>query len=175
MITGWQPLGTALQCVRSREEISISAAGHVIGPSHTPNRRTSLGNRHALSRARRMEFVEGRLEFLPMPTNLHQLIVGYLYRLFFAHISRAKLGLVLLPEYRVKTLDGRFREPDLVVVLAEHEDQAGEQSRKRLISSSKSSTPTIRRATCKRSVPNTRGQAFPNAGSSTRATKRSPC
>ncbi len=82
---------------------------------------------HLLITHRGVEFVDGCLEFLPTPTKLHQLIVGYLYRVFFAHVAGANLGSVLLSGYRVKVVSRRYREPDLVVVLKKNDAKAGEQ------------------------------------------------
>jgi len=81
----------------------------------------------AFNSKRGIEFADGCVELLPMPTKLHQLIVGYLYRVIFAHVSGQDIGSVLLPGYRVQVAQGRYREPDLVVVLAENESRAGEQ------------------------------------------------
>ncbi len=80
-----------------------------------------------LDSTRGIEFVEGRLEFKPMPTKLHQLIVGYLYRLLYAHVCGSKLGQVYLAGYRVRTTAKHYREPDLLVVLQEHEQAAARQ------------------------------------------------
>lgn len=81
----------------------------------------------SLDSTRGVEFVEGRLEFKTMPTKLHQLIVGYLYRMLHAHVCGLKLGQVYLAGYRVKTTAKHYREPDLLVVLNEHDPAATRQ------------------------------------------------
>ena len=73
---------------------------------------------------RLIEFVDGDLEFLPMPTEAHQLILLYLFDAFraFAH---PKLGMVLFAGLRVRLGSGRFREPDIVFIRTENYDQRG--------------------------------------------------
>ncbi|MCA9268544.1 MAG: Uma2 family endonuclease [Planctomycetales bacterium] len=81
----------------------------------------------ALGANRRIEFADGQLEFPPMPTKTHQLIVGFLYRAIFGFVAGAGLGDVFLAGYRVKVLPGRFREPDVVVVLTRNTPAAHER------------------------------------------------
>ena len=63
-----------------------------------------------------IEFTDGRLEFLPMPTRRHQAILGFLYRLLFAWLE-ARGGTVFFMGLRVQIRPGKIREPDLVVLL----------------------------------------------------------
>ncbi len=62
-----------------------------------------------------VEFCEGRIEVLPMPTDFHQGIVGWLYEHLVAYF-RPRGGKVRLAPLRVRLFSGRFREPDLVVL-----------------------------------------------------------
>lgn len=82
----------------------------------------------ALDTNRCIEFVDGRLEFPPMPTELHQLIVRFLFLQLhdFAEIKH-KLGLVLFSGLRVKLWEGRIREPDLVFLFAENHHRRGDK------------------------------------------------
>lgn len=73
-----------------------------------------------------VEFVDGCLEFPPMPTQTHQWVAGYLYRLLFSAIADRGLGKVWPAAYRVQVSD-RFREPDVVCVLNRNASKAGEQ------------------------------------------------
>ena len=73
----------------------------------------------ALNANRLVEFSHGRLEVLVMPTELHQRIVLYLYRVLHEVVSAAGLGLVLVA-LRVRLWPGKYREPDIVLMLAEH-------------------------------------------------------
>ena len=43
---------------------------------------------------RRIELVDGRLEFLPMPTELHQALVAFLYQALLQFVTKADLGVV---------------------------------------------------------------------------------
>lgn len=82
----------------------------------------------ALDSNRRIEFVDGQLEFPPMPTELHQLIVRYLFLSLynFAEVEH-KLGTVLFSGLRVKLWEGRIREPDIVFMFAENKGRRGEK------------------------------------------------
>jgi Uma2 family endonuclease len=79
----------------------------------------------ALNGNHRVEFCDGRIEVLPMPTELHQLILAFLYRAFYSLIEDRGLGTVLFSPLRVKLWEGRIREPDLVVLLKENEHLRG--------------------------------------------------
>jgi Uma2 family endonuclease len=73
-----------------------------------------------------VEFSGGLIEVLPMPTTSHQRIVGYLYRTILASLLPGKLGSVLFAPLKVRLWPGKFREPDLVFLLAGHADRIGE-------------------------------------------------
>jgi Uma2 family endonuclease len=79
----------------------------------------SLGGNHLI------EFSDGVLEVLPMPTELHQLIVLFLYRRLFDFVTPKRLGIVVTAPLRVQIADGKFREPDVVLMLARHADRRG--------------------------------------------------
>jgi Uma2 family endonuclease len=64
-----------------------------------------------------IEFADGCLEFLPMPTKAHQWTAGFLYRLLFAAVADRGLGEVYHAPYRVRVPE-RFREPDVVCILS---------------------------------------------------------
>src|SRR5438067_2133425 len=61
---------------------------------------------------RRIELVDGRLEFLPMPTELHQALVGFLYQALLSFVTKANLGIVPYAPLRVRMPRGHYREPD---------------------------------------------------------------
>ena len=67
-----------------------------------------------------VEFSHGFIEFLPMPTTSHQRIVLFLVNLLSAFADPSKLGEVLLAGVRVRLWEEKFREPDVVFMLAEH-------------------------------------------------------
>jgi len=81
----------------------------------------------ALNSNRLVEFSDGVLEVLPMPTEQHQLIVLFLYRVLFAFVTARQLGTVLTAPLRVRLWEGKFREPDVVFLLAQHADRRGNQ------------------------------------------------
>src|SRR5688572_32250668 len=57
-----------------------------------------------------VEFSDGRVEVLPMPTTSHQLIVAYLYNLLLRFVSRRSLGTVLFAPLRVRLRKAKYRE-----------------------------------------------------------------
>lgn len=69
---------------------------------------------------RRVEFVDGRLEFLPMPTELHQQLAGFLYHALLRFVTRNPLGRVPFPPIRVRVSPGKVREPDVLFLAAEN-------------------------------------------------------
>jgi Uma2 family endonuclease len=74
-----------------------------------------------------VELSNGRLEVLPMPTSLHQLIVAFLYESLSAFSRSHDLGVVLFAPLRVRLWAGKFREPDIVFMRREHADRAGDR------------------------------------------------
>jgi len=63
-----------------------------------------------------IEFTDGYLEGLPMPTRRHQVILAFLYELFVAFI-RPRGGKVLFAPLRLQVRPGKYREPDLLLLL----------------------------------------------------------
>lgn len=60
-----------------------------------------------------IELVDGCLEFLPMPTPLHQLILQFLYEALAAHTRKGPGGHVLTAPCPLRLWPGRIREPDV--------------------------------------------------------------
>ena len=81
----------------------------------------------ALTTNHLVEYANGRLEFLPMPTQSHQFLVLYLYHALFTFLAQNPVGTVLLAPLRVRLWAGKHREPDVVFMLAVHEERRGEQ------------------------------------------------
>lgn len=80
----------------------------------------------ALSFNRPVEFSDGHVEVLPMPTTSHQLIVAFLYQALLAFVAPRGAGTLLFAPLRVRLWPGKFREPDLVFLAAEHASRIGE-------------------------------------------------
>ncbi|MEM6328889.1 MAG: Uma2 family endonuclease [Planctomycetota bacterium] len=72
-----------------------------------------------------IEFSRGRLDFLPMPTRAHQLIVGFLYRLLFDFVQAGQLGEVFPGGVRVTPSEGDFRIPDLLYLAQSDQAKLG--------------------------------------------------
>jgi Uma2 family endonuclease len=73
---------------------------------------------------RLVEFVDGVIEVLPMPTDKHQVILAYLYRALFAFVDPLG-GIVLFAALRVRLAARKYREPDLVVLQRSDDPRRG--------------------------------------------------
>ena len=62
-----------------------------------------------------IEFTDGVIEVLPMPTDDHQVVVAFIYEALLAFI-RPRGGKVLFAPLRVRIRPGRHREPDILLV-----------------------------------------------------------
>jgi Uma2 family endonuclease len=63
---------------------------------------------------RRIELTDGRLEFLPMPTEMHEALVHFLYRVFYAYIEPRGLGKVYSNGIRLRIRPDKVRLPDVI-------------------------------------------------------------
>ncbi len=66
---------------------------------------------------RLIEFTDGFVEFLPMPTDRHQSILEFLFLAFHAFVT-ARGGKVHFAALRMQIREGKFREPDLLLLLS---------------------------------------------------------
>lgn len=80
----------------------------------------------ALDSNRFVEFVDGCIEVLPMPSHVHQFISRILFRLFDAWIQAHQDGEMFYGPYPVRLRPGAFREPDLVYLRRQHVPNPGE-------------------------------------------------
>ena len=74
----------------------------------------------ALNTNHLVELSNGCLEFLPMPTHFHQLIVAFLYRVLDAFTQKHAPGIVLFASLPVELWPGQIREPDILYMKAEN-------------------------------------------------------
>ena len=68
-----------------------------------------------------VEFSDGFVEFLPMPTLSHQLIAMFLYRILESFVSANNLGTVVPAPYKVRLWEGKYREPDVLFMREGHQ------------------------------------------------------
>src|SRR6476646_6432133 len=69
---------------------------------------------------RLLEFTDGSIEVLPMPTDRHQVISRFLIFALFPFIQQ-RGGTVLYSPVRMQIREGKYREPDLLLVIDEHD------------------------------------------------------
>jgi Uma2 family endonuclease len=68
----------------------------------------------ALDTNRLIEFSDGCLEVLPMPTPFHQLIVDFLVTLLKEFVAARAVGRVFYAPMPIRLWSGKYREPDVV-------------------------------------------------------------
>jgi Uma2 family endonuclease len=68
-------------------------------------------------RTRLIEFTDGFLEALPMPTDKHQTLLKFLFLAFF-RIVEPRGGNVQFSPLRLRIRPGKYREPDLMLLLS---------------------------------------------------------
>jgi Uma2 family endonuclease len=67
---------------------------------------------------RLIEFSDGMVEILPMPSQRHQKIVGFLYTLLLSFAMGRQLGDVLVAPFKIRLWPGKNREPDVMFMFA---------------------------------------------------------
>lgn len=75
---------------------------------------------------RLVEFTQGFIEVLPMPTTAHQLIVELLHRVLAEFVRARGLGTALFAPLRARLWPGKFREPDVLFMLTAHAARMGD-------------------------------------------------
>ena len=73
-----------------------------------------------------VEFAEGFIEVLPMPTDKHQAIVEFLFLLLYDYASRTD-GKARFAPLRLRIAGGRYREPDILYLRAADDVRRGER------------------------------------------------
>ena len=75
---------------------------------------------------RLVEFTDGCIEVLEMPTQAHQFLVRFLVDAMRAFVEPRHLGEVLFAPLRVRISANKFREPDVVFMRNHHADRRKE-------------------------------------------------
>jgi Uma2 family endonuclease len=70
--------------------------------------------------SRRIEFTDGRLEFLPMPTEIHESLVQFLLFALYDFVNSRKLGKVYSNGLRLKIRPRKHRLPDIIFLHKDH-------------------------------------------------------
>lgn len=75
---------------------------------------------------RLVEYSDGFIEVLPMPTTSHQSSLLAFYEALLLFARPRQLGKVSVAGIRVRLRKGKFRQPDVVFMLTEHAERIGE-------------------------------------------------
>ncbi len=67
-----------------------------------------------------VELSDGFLDFLPMPTHKHQMVVAFLYGLLKPFADLQAPGTVLFAPLRMRLWEGKYREPDVLYMREEN-------------------------------------------------------
>jgi Uma2 family endonuclease len=67
-----------------------------------------------------VEFVDGYVDVLPMPTTSHQFIVQYLHGLLLSFVESRSLGSVIFAPLRLRLRSRLIREPDIIFLAREN-------------------------------------------------------
>ena len=73
-----------------------------------------------------VEYTDGHIEVMDMPTQAHQLLVRFLIDALRAFVEPRHLGEVLFAPLRVRIGANKFREPDVVFMHRDHAGRRGE-------------------------------------------------
>jgi len=69
---------------------------------------------------KRIELASRRLEFLPMPTEIHQALLRFLFIALYQFVEGRKLGEVYDSGLRLRIRPGQVRQPDLIFLHKDH-------------------------------------------------------
>jgi Uma2 family endonuclease len=81
----------------------------------------------ALDNNHRVEYSDGFLEFLPMPTIFHQLMLQFIFKTLGAVVEAHDLGIVVISGYKVRLRARKYREPDILFIKTAHRSGIKEQ------------------------------------------------
>ena len=76
--------------------------------------------------SRLIEFTDGKVEFLPMPTKSHQVLLMALLDALRVFVQRDNKGMALPAPLRVRIRPDKFREPDIVFMSSANLHRAGD-------------------------------------------------
>jgi Uma2 family endonuclease len=69
---------------------------------------------------RRIEYTDGRLEFLPMPTEIHEALTQFLFLALYQFVHQWNLGKVYCNGIRLRIQPRKLRLPDVIFLHRDH-------------------------------------------------------
>lgn len=85
------------------------------------------GDYFALPDNRMVELIDGHVQILPAPSLLHQFLARLMFLRLNEFVERRHLGIVMSAPTRLRIIDQRFREPDVLFVSAANLKRRQEQ------------------------------------------------
>ena len=76
---------------------------------------------------RLIEFSEGTVEVLPMPSLKHQAYAAFLFKLLLLYVEGHNLGIVRFSPTKVQLWQGKIREPDVIYISHQNSDKRTDQ------------------------------------------------
>ena len=113
---------TALTSPSAAEEIKVDLAHQITHLFPDPHNCTEAEYLAADTNLL-IEFSDGNIQVLPMPTDHHQAIVAFLFEALLMFVRPAKLGVVRFAALKVKLREGKYREPDVLFIKAQNDDR----------------------------------------------------
>src|SRR5438128_4077192 len=81
----------------------------------------------ALETNQLIDYANGAIEVLTMPTTSHQLMLLFIYRLLDDFVTARQLGTVVVAPLRIRLWSEKFREPDIVFMLRANSARMAEE------------------------------------------------
>jgi len=79
----------------------------------------------ALESNKLIEFTDGFLEFLPMPTEIHFYVQEFMLQVVRSVLARRGKGAANYAPFKLKVDSKRYREPDILLLLDENDPRRG--------------------------------------------------
>jgi len=106
--------------------VDVALDPYDVDPAWDLDRTWSEAEYLKLDTNRLVEFVDGMIDVLPMPTYVHQIILFFLQTKLHAFVEARRMGFTVGAPFKVKIGENRYREPDVVLQLTGREFPTGD-------------------------------------------------
>ncbi len=112
---------------RPRRRVSVGQPTGKVADNSPAKRLWSEAKYLTFNENRLIEFDAGTIEVLPLPTFSHQMVVRFVCDRLNQYATKKNCGLAITAPLRMKLWAKKYREPDVLFMLREHFDRAGEE------------------------------------------------